>query len=234
MKQTHIRANSNLAMLEFVANKLGSLNGEVIYVGGCSTALLINDPMSMDVRPTFDVDCIVDVISLIEYHNFERELRNIGFKQSMEDDVICRWRYDDMILDVVPTDEKILGFGNPWYKEAIDCAVIHKISDNLSVKSISAPYFLATKIEAFKGRGNNDLWGSHDFEDIITVVAGRVEIAEEVISSPKPLRERISSFLIDLLKNNQFEVVLPGHVNDGPFTEERVQAVNERIRKIIG
>lgn len=234
MKQTHVRATSNLAMLEFVANKLRELNDEVIYVGGCATALLVNDPLSMDVRPTFDVDCIIDVISLMEYQNFESKLRHIGFKQSLEDDVICRWRYDDMILDVVPTDEKILGFGNPWYKEAIDCPVIYKISENLNVKSISAPYFLATKIEAFKGRGNNDLWGSHDFEDITTVVAGRMEIAEEVINSPQPLRDCIRLFLIELLKNNQFEVVLPGHVNDGPFTTQRVQAVYERIRKIIG
>jgi len=51
-------------MLEFVARKLGNLNDEVIYLGGCSTALIITDPLSLDVRPTKDVDCIVDIVSL--------------------------------------------------------------------------------------------------------------------------------------------------------------------------
>ncbi len=48
------------------------------------------------------------------------------------------------------------------------------------IKSVTAPYFLATKFEAFKTRGNNDLLASHDYEDIITVIAGRINLAEEV------------------------------------------------------
>ena len=88
------RLTSNLAMLEFVARKLGHLNNEVVYLGGCATALYINDPLSLDVRPTLDVDCIIDVISLLQYHKFEKELDKMGFKKSMEDDVICRWHYD--------------------------------------------------------------------------------------------------------------------------------------------
>ncbi len=29
---------------------------------------------------------------------------------------MCRWHFDDVILDVMPTDEEILTFGNRWYK----------------------------------------------------------------------------------------------------------------------
>ena len=50
-----MRATANLRMLEFVARKLGKLNDEVIYLGGCSTALFVTDPLSLDVRPTKDV-----------------------------------------------------------------------------------------------------------------------------------------------------------------------------------
>lgn len=70
MNNRGIRATSNLAMLEIVARKLEELNDEVVYLGGCTTALFINDPLSLDVRPTKDVDCIVDIISLREYHKF--------------------------------------------------------------------------------------------------------------------------------------------------------------------
>lgn len=70
-------------MLELVARKLGKLNNEVVYLGGCATALFINDPLSLDVRPTVDVDCIVDVISLMQYYKFEKELNKCGFRKSM-------------------------------------------------------------------------------------------------------------------------------------------------------
>lgn len=232
MNHKNKRATSNLKMLEFVARKLGELNDEVVYLGGCTTTLFINDPLSLDVRPTLDVDCIIDVISLGQYYKFENKLEKRGFHRSMNDDVTCRWHFDDIILDVMPTDEKILGWGNHWYKEAIKYAIVHQIASDLTIKSVTAPYFLATKIEAFKSRGNNDFLGSHDLEDIITVIAGCVEIADEVSTAGDNLKSYLKLIFGDLLKNDQFVQSLPGHVSDGPVTSQRVQTVIERIRKI--
>jgi len=147
-------------------------------------------------------------------------------------EVICRFRCDEIILDVMPTDQKILGFGNPWYKRALQEVVNHKIADDLIIKSISAPYFLATKFEAFKTRGNNDLWSSHDYEDIISVVAGRVNLIEEIIEASSELREHLKEEFKRLLQNDQFELTLPGHVNDGPATMQNVQVVINRINQI--
>ncbi|HAU0771298.1 TPA: hypothetical protein JBH48_04125 [Legionella pneumophila] len=219
-------------MLEIVARKLGNLNDEIVYLGGCTTALFITDPLSLDVRSTLDVDCIIDVISLVQYQKFEKQLKEKGFYRSMNDDVICRWHFDDIILDVMPTDEKILGWGNYWYKEAMNHAISHQITEDLCIKSVTAPYFLATKIEAFKSRGNNDFLGSHDFEDIITVIAGCVEIGKEVQASNDNLKKHLQSVFCELLENDQFIQSLPGHVSDGPVTMQRVQTVIERIKKI--
>jgi hypothetical protein len=119
---------ANLKMLEFVANKLGQLCDEVIFLGGCTTALFITDTAAPDVRYTLDVDCIVDVLSLSQYYQLEKKLQAHGFKKSIQDDVFCRWHYDDVILDVMPTDEKILGFGNKWYKSAIQHAFTYTLT----------------------------------------------------------------------------------------------------------
>ena len=105
-------------MLEFVARKLGPLNEEVIYLGGCTTALFITDPLSLDVRPTRDVDCIVDIVSLPKYYQFGKKLASRGFKQSVDESVIFRWHYDEVILDVMPIDESILKFGNRWQQRS--------------------------------------------------------------------------------------------------------------------
>jgi len=204
-----------------------------VYLGGCTTVLFINDPLSLDVRPTLNVDCLVDVVSLGEYYNFEKELNKRGFRKSLEDNIICRWHYDEIILDVMPTDEKILGFGNTWYKEALVHTITHQISKDLSIYSVTPVYFVATKIEAFRARGNNDLFASHDFEDIITVIAGRKNIVDEIASASDKLRSYLKKFFDETLKNDQFELVLPGHVTDGPITMERTKAVMMRIRKIV-
>lgn len=228
------RATANLRMLEFVARKLGPLNDEVVYLGGCSTALFITDSLMLDVRPTKDVDCIVDIVSTAEYYQFSKKLEKQGFKQSINESVICRWYYDDVILDVMPTDEKILSFGNRWYKEAISTPILHQLTDDIIIKSVTGPYLLATKIEAFNARGNRDFLASHDFEDIINVISGRTGIAEEVNSANDELRLHLARFFDELLDDYDFIDALPAHINEGPATIDRLETVTNRIRKIAG
>lgn len=233
MNNKSARAIANLAMLEFIARKLGKLKDEVVFLGGCTTALIITDPLSLDIRPTLDVDCIVNVDSLAHYYQFEKKLSEQGFKKSLEDDVIYRWRYEDVILDVMPTDEKILGFGNRWYREAIAHAVTYQIAEDLTIKLVTAPYFLATKLEAFKTRGNNDFLGSHDFEDIINLIDGRVELIDELAQVNSVLRKYLAKNFSEILKNEQFQLALPGHLNVGAATAGRVQVVLGRIKQIV-
>lgn len=139
----YLRDHSNLAMLEFLATKLETILDEFVFVGGCTTALFINDLGAPVARATLDVDSIVDVVSLSQYYNLESRLMQLGFKRSMQDSVICRWHYDNLIFDVVPTDKNILGFANIWYKEAIQQPILHQLRNGLVIKSINVPYLLA-------------------------------------------------------------------------------------------
>lgn len=228
-----VRAASNLAMLEFVARKLGKIKDQFIFLGGCTTALFITDTAAPDIRPTIDVDCIVDVVSLVEYHKIESALQKLGFKKSLVETVICRWHYDDVILDVMPTDEKILGFSNCWYKAALLNAIPYQLVENLTIRSLTAPYFLSTKMEAFHGRGHGDFLASHDFEDIITVIDGRPEIIEEIKESEKFLKKYLAEKFGHIIENPQFHAALPGHLNYGSLANERAQIVLDRIKKLI-
>lgn len=228
----YLRNHSNLAMLEFVATKLETILNEFVFVGGCTTALFINDLGAPVARATLDVDSIVDVVSLSQYYNLESRLMQLGFKRSMQDSVICRWHYDNLIFDVVPTDKNILGFANIWYKEAIQQPILHQLRNGLVIKSINVPYLLATKLEAFKDRGNRDFFASHDFEDIISVIDGHMETVEEIKKSSmavkKYLKHEFSQFLLD--KN--FSSALPGHLKYGPFAQKRTDKVLEKIQTI--
>src|SRR5277367_5372031 len=102
-----------------MAARLKPLLPEIVFVGGCTTGLLITDPAASPARATDDVDVIVEVAFYAEYARFSKRLRNLGFSEdSSEGAPICRWLVDQMKLDVMPTDETILGFSNRWYKPA--------------------------------------------------------------------------------------------------------------------
>ena len=108
--------NPNLDILIRTVRRLGQLSDEMVFLGGCATGLLITDKAAPPIRMTKDVDAIVHVASLVEYYKLSDKLRAVGFKEDTSDGaLLCRWIVDDLILDVMPTDESILGFGNRWY-----------------------------------------------------------------------------------------------------------------------
>jgi hypothetical protein len=78
---------------------------------------------------------------------------------------MCRWTHSELTLDVMPLDSQVLGFANRWYADALRTAGNVQLPSGLLIRSINAPYFLGTKLEAFNGRGKRDFLASHDLED---------------------------------------------------------------------
>ena len=73
----------------------------------------------------------------------------------------------------MPTEEKILGFSNKWYLAAVHTAQSVKVNNAVTIRLITAPVFICTKLDAFCDRGKGDYIGSHDLEDIIAVIDAR-------------------------------------------------------------
>lgn len=215
------------------AQLLGDLADDLVFTGGAAVGLLITDPAVPAVRPTLDIDVIVEVGSLAEYYRLQERLRAKGFTESMEDTVICRWRHGSIILDVMPTDEKILGFANRWYAEAVRNAQELTISE-VTLQLVAPPYFLGTKLEAFRGRGRQDFMSSHDMEDIVAVLDGRPEIVEDIRQAKSDIRAYLVAELGRLLANRDFLDALPGHLPGDSASQRRVPIVLERVRGIVG
>lgn len=87
-----------------IAQALGGLNEQVVYVGGAVVSLYIDDPSAEDVRPTKDLDISLEIASLGALEALRASLLEKGFYQSPEDDVICRFRYEDIKVDVMGTE----------------------------------------------------------------------------------------------------------------------------------
>ena len=226
--------SANEEMLLTVANSLPEeLKDHVVFLGGPVVSLLITDQAFSGIRPTRDVDMIVDSSNRSSFHTIEETLRNAGFRQVLDDDppVICRWRINSVIVDLMPCDESILGFSNKWYKEAVKNFTVVNIAGTY-VKIVSAPYFIATKIEAFLGRGNNDFLGSADLEDIITILDGRSEIVSEIKAADKKLQNHIAKNFSDWLQNKDFINILPGLIAPDSTSQDRFNMIIDKIKTV--
>jgi len=216
-------------MVSRVARALGpELTSKVAFVGGCATPLLVTDELvHAEVRFTDDVDVIVHVLGFGEWYALEGHLAERGFRNSPQDDVLCRKRLRDdepeeLVVDFMPDDQRILGFSNRWYTQALESALDYELSDGSVVRVVSAPYFIGTKLEAYKGRGNNDPLGSRDVEDILNVVAGRPSLIDEVGRSSADLRQGIAEDLAALMRARDFDYAVGSACNGNASRERQI------------
>ena len=175
---------NNNERLKLIAEGLGDLNHRIVFVGGCVAQLYATDPASADVRPTEDVDCVVDLSSYSDYNVFSELLRNRKFYNSARPgDPICRWTFQDEIVDIMPFEDSPIGPSNRWYKPGIRHKIVYEISQGVLIQLLPVTYYVATKLEAILSRGGNDLRFSHDFEDVIYVLNYSGEFNEQFVSS---------------------------------------------------
>ena len=223
----------NLAILTTVATALGPLRESLVFVGGCATGLLVTNVRAQPIRMTDDVDLVAHVVSQQEFHALERQFEALGFKHDMSADApICRWKCREVTVDLMPTDEGILGFHNRWYPLAAESALTVTLPNELVIKLVTAPVFLGTKLEAFKGRGNGDYMASHDLEDVITVVDGRATLLGEAMQSPPELRAYLATEFRQLLDNRDFMDALPGQLPTDLGSQARVPGLIKKLKQL--
>lgn len=220
--------------LRRVAKRLYALGiADIVFVGGSTIELYLTDPAAPAPRATVDVDVLTPVSSRAEYQKLEARLRAAGFSQPLEEGgPICRWRIDGVIVDLMPPNEDILGFSNRWYQDVVEHARSERLVDGTMVRVATTPYLIATKLEAFWGRGRGEYGSSHDLEDIIIVLDGRPNVVEEVHAAPADVRQFIARRFESFLMEGDFLDALPGFFLPDAASQARVSIVIERMSQI--
>lgn len=178
----------NMSRIKSLYHALGDLKDEVVFVGG-ATVSLYADRAAPEVRETNDVDIVVQIGSRLDFHEIEKRLWKLGFQNDINSKFLGRYLLSDIVVDVMPTEEKMLGFLNKWFIKGFETAIDYIIDDKSIIKIFTAPYFIASKIEAFKNRGNDDGRTSSDFEDIVFILENRSSIWKEMDNIDPPLRD---------------------------------------------
>lgn len=223
----------NYERLIAAAEALRPLSGELVYVGGAITELLVTDEGAADSRVTKDVDVIARITSYAAYSELGERLRELGFSEDTSEGApICRWLKGEMKLDAMPTDQAILGFANHWHKKAVEEPDDYRIAADLVIRIATAPLFVAMKIEAFRDRGEGDFVMSHDLEDVVAVVDGRESLVSELQESGSEVRQYVGEQITALLETREFLDALPGHLPPDDASQDRIELVLQRLRAI--
>jgi predicted nucleotidyltransferase len=223
-------------MILTVAQALGEdLLHEVAFVGGCTTGLLLTDDFSKEaVRYTDDVDLIINVVGYPRWARFQERLRARGFRDEMNEEVNCRMRLGELKVDFMPDDETILGYSNRWYAAGFASAQPYPLTENLTIRLLTPVYFIATKLEAYLGRGNNDPQGSHDMEDILNLFDGREEVVREIALADREVRDYIAGQLGLLLVNDDFSYAVQSTARGDRDRESLIYDRLEAARDLAG
>ncbi len=225
----------SLALLELAVDALGPLVDDAMFLGGASLALWISDPAAPPPRPTKDVDVVVEIASLLEYERFSVRMRERGFAEDIQSGVICRWRHKtfDLLLDAMPSNPRILGFSNRWQAAALPHAAWRRLPSGARLRSITPPFLLATKLEAFGNRGRGDMLGSRDFADIVALVDGRGELPAEIAEAPYEIMAYLAEQVTLLLALPRIADGIAGGLRPDDASQARAGlVVLPRLRRI--
>ncbi len=219
----------NLPHLQVIAEALGELCEQLVFLGGAVAGLLVTDPLADSVRATRDVDAVI-AAEMVAYYRFEAALAARGFRRATESDVICRWVHEDsgLLFDLMPVAGDVLGFTNRWYPYAVTSAAPVALNGDITIRLVSAVAFVATKLEAFASRGSGDFLSSHDLEDVLNIVDGREELVAEMAAALPALQASVASAFSKLLKQTDFLNALPGLIAE----PERADLILKRLRAL--
>lgn len=201
------------------------------FLGGSVLSLLVTDPGVDAIRVTKDIDIMAAVRSRKDFHAAERALEKLGFKHDLREGApICRWVCDGTTVDVLPIQEDVLGWNSKWFPEALEAAVTVTRGD-CTFKVVSAPYFVALKLEAFEQRGHGDFIASVDFEDVICLFNGRDTIVNEIKSMPE-----LSNMLADKFKRylclDDLDTAVEGFTMTEDHPEDRKRRILDAFRAV--
>lgn len=222
----------NITRIKAVSNALAKLETPVVFVGGATVSLYADIDFREEARPTDDVDVVLELVAYKNYAAVDEQLRAIGFVNDIHSKVICRYKYKGLIVDIMSTDEKVLGFSNKWYAPGFKLAIDFEIDKQQNVKIFPVTYFIASKLEAFKNRGENDGRTSSDFEDIIFVLNYRNIIWKELQEADEIVKRYLKDEFRKLLAGNFIDEWIAVHLNfsDGQRSDFITSRLEEFVR----
>lgn len=219
----------NEEMIHTIYSGLQNLVNEIVFVGGAIMDIYIDDEAAEPPRETMDVDIVIEAVTQSQYDKLEEKLRMNGFKNVIEGPK-CRFQYKNVLMDLMSVNDIPGSITNIWFNDGFQNRI--KVSSgNMGIQIFPVEYFIASKLEAFKTRGNNDLFKSHDFEDIIYVLDGNKSIENSLNNSGSKVLNYFKKEFRLLLGNPSLAEAVSGSLSYN-YQPERVEKIINILKNI--
>lgn len=222
----------NIGVVKKIAVALKHLRSKVAFVGGAMISLYADDPAADEVRPTKDIDLSLTLESYGSWAKLQEELAMLGFQPDQTSKVICRFLYDDVTVDIMPDDEKVIGFSNPWYRPGLENVQSYQLPDGPDINILPLPYFLATKFSAFHARGKGNHVTSHDFEDIIYLTDNATTVANQIKEADFDVKNYLKKEYRAVWENSNRTEIISCHLQPLIRTA-RLKVIAGKIEQIV-
>lgn len=203
--------------LKKVVEDLGDFVPRLVFTGGLVLGLYFERQPMFRIRPTMDADAVVACATHAAYVALQTALGQVGTRPLVGDSdaPICRMvTASGQLLDLMPTAEGVLGFGNSWFPLGYETAQLCDIGASQPIRIFSPPVYAATKAEAYRGRGAADPMISHDLEDFLTLVACRPSLTEEIAACAQDLRIYLAAFADEVLALPRLDEIIDGNIGE--------------------
>ncbi len=223
-----MKSNFNIERLQIVAEGLSQIDNKFVFVGGAVVELYCDDQTRPEARETNDVDVVVEVVGAGQKEKLDDSLRKTGFQPDRDSKIICRHKYRGIIVDVMPSEERFLGFSNKWYKDGIINSVPINLNEASVIQVFKVPYFLASKMEALeKERDGKDFRWNKDFDDIVYIFDNRTTLSEDILRADEEVKSYLKQAINRLLLRPGIDEDIAANLGYYHSTERQ-----ERIIKI--
>jgi predicted nucleotidyltransferase len=220
----------NIGIVAEVAEALGELKKDIVFVGGAIVSLYTDDPAADEIRPTKDIDMTLNIVNLNHWQQINEKLASLGFHPDPYGHAICSFKYKDIPVDIMAAEDGPLGSANRWYKIGFK-NLWTAMAKQQEIQLLTAPCYLATKFEAFNDRGS-DYRTSHDIEDIINIIDNRIGIVDEISKAEVDISNFIRQQFNEIIQQEMLKEVLISHIHP-IMLEERMSIVEDKIIKIL-
>jgi len=212
-----------------VSSAVESIGERAVFVGGAVAQFYVEPNETENIRFTKDVDLVFEILSFAQLERIRQKLSDAGFKQTIDNKVLCRFSFSDILVDVMSVSEIGWAPGNLWFKKGFSKAKAKKIGD-FEILLLPLPYYLATKFSAFHDRGIADPYLSHDLEDIVYVLDNNPEFHNLLlIDDDEDVRIYLKENLKNLIYIPRLKEALIGHL-PFYFQEKRLDRIEKNIR----
>lgn len=215
----------NLKVVEKVAIALGEINNDVIYIGGAVVSLYVTDDGAEQPRPTKDIDISVQISTYSQMEQLREELAKKKIFPASNETVMYRYSYKDILIDFIPYEETPLGPTNSWLKPGFEKSYSVLIG-NIEIKILPVSFYLATKWEAYKSRGNDPRM-SPDFEDIIYIIDNNLDLVDEVKDAEIKVQLFLKEMASEILSHPYRNEIIECHLNPYTSNERKTLVLNK-------